>query len=433
MSKKKKVAPVVRPPTKRQLSRWQKQKRQQRIIFGIGMAIIAAVVILIGSGVFFGWYVPVQKPLGDVILEVGDTKFTVRYYIDSLKYQLEDYFEGALQGQWYYALYYTDYILDIIKNAEIMRQEAAKIGIVVSEEEIDFQLQGNRDIKKNALRDLVRSTLLIQKLTDEYFTPQLSLSYEQRQVLAMLLESQLQLDDVRAELAEGLDFGDLAEEKSLDKYTQSLRGDIGLRPQGVITYLFGSTAIGEAIFSQEVGTLGQYEDTEVSKNIGYWLVMVTDKDEEGIEVRISAILLSSEEEALMVKARLDDGEEFDDLAREFSQIWDEEKQADLGWRAIYDSSEIAVADYIFDEETELMVVSDPILDTTAETTGGYWLFDVQSSENLPLTGENLEIMINTLFTDWLTGVSEDAESRVTNYMDDDRAYWVVDYLTGALG
>ena len=431
MSKKKKVAPVVRPPTKRQLSRWQKQKRQQNIIFGIGMVIIAAVVILIGSGVYFGWYVPVQKPLGDTVLVVGETKFNMRYYIDSMKYQLEEYIDGTFGGQWYYAYYFTDYILDIVQNSEIMRQEAAKMGITVSEAEIDFQLKGHPDIKNRALRDIVRSSILVQKLNSEFFVPQLSLSYEQRQIMAMLLESQTQLDKVKAEIEAGASFGDLAAEYSLDQYTKNMRGELGFRPREVISYILGSTDVEEAIFSQGVGTLGQFREVELTKQLGYWLVMVTERNDDGSEAHIMGILLSSEEEAYMVKAILDSGEDFMAVAEEYSQFWDEEKQCDLGWRNIED--DIVVGEYAFADDTELMVVSPPIKDVEASTTGAYWLIDVRAADNLPLTGENLDIVISSLFNDWLAEVSESVAESITNNLDQEREDWVVSYFMGTLG
>ena len=81
MAKKK----VERPPrevTKRQLSRWQQQKKRQRIIAVTGISIIAAVVILVGAG----WYIGQYRPLHQTVITVNDTKFDMNYYIRCLNY-----------------------------------------------------------------------------------------------------------------------------------------------------------------------------------------------------------------------------------------------------------------------------------------------------------------------------------------------------------
>ena len=431
MSKKKKVAPVVRPPTKRQLTRWQKQERQQKIIYGIGAVIIAAVVILIGSGVYFGWYVPVQLPLRETVLEVRDSKLPMSYYVDTAKYQLNYLVNGALGGLWSYAYYfgYLDYIYDYIRTAEVMRLAAKEMGIVVSEAEIDEQLRGHPDSKNRALRGIVYTSLLSQKLSDEYFAPQLPLNPEQRRIKAMLLESQAQLDDVKARIEAGEDFGTLAEEFSLNAFTKGMKGDLGFRPREVIVPLLGYELLETVIFEQGVGTMSQVYDMDVSKPVGYWLVKVIEMDEDEERARISSMLLGSEEEALEVLARLEDGEEFVVLAEEFSQVWDANNPE--VWFYIDDEKTEVVA-FVFDEDTEIGDVSIPIQDTEEATTGGYWLIEVTASENRPISDENHAIMIDGLFSDWLDEIKENAQDDVVNYFDDERALWVVDYFTGGL-
>ncbi len=49
---KKKAEKPKRELTKRQLSRWQQQRRRQRIIFGSGILIIVAVLSVVGAGVY---------------------------------------------------------------------------------------------------------------------------------------------------------------------------------------------------------------------------------------------------------------------------------------------------------------------------------------------------------------------------------------------
>ena len=51
------------------------------------MAVIAAVLAIIGTGVYRGWYLTDYKPLHDTVLEVNGTKFSMDYYIKSVELQ----------------------------------------------------------------------------------------------------------------------------------------------------------------------------------------------------------------------------------------------------------------------------------------------------------------------------------------------------------
>ena len=116
-------------PTKHQLSHWQKQKRRQRIILIAGMTIIAAVFIIVGTGVYRGWYLPDYKPSHETIIEVNGTKYDMNYYIKAAELQS--------QGQTQYIQYFLDPVVTSLEQAEVIRQEALKLGISVSDAEID--------------------------------------------------------------------------------------------------------------------------------------------------------------------------------------------------------------------------------------------------------------------------------------------------------
>ncbi|GAG36553.1 unnamed protein product, partial [marine sediment metagenome] len=83
---KKKVEKPRREVTRRQLSRWQQQKRRQRIILIVGISIIVAVLAVVGVGVYQGWYVPQYQPLHETVIEVNDTEFDMAYFIEVLEY-----------------------------------------------------------------------------------------------------------------------------------------------------------------------------------------------------------------------------------------------------------------------------------------------------------------------------------------------------------
>ena len=131
---KKSTEKPKRTVTRRQLSHLQRQKRRHRIILTLGISVIVAVVALVTIGLYFQWYLPEEKPMGETVLEVNDATFDMRYFIDALNFQLDEYT--------YLASYYLDYTLQIIEQYELIRQEATELGYSVTEEEIDEQLEG---------------------------------------------------------------------------------------------------------------------------------------------------------------------------------------------------------------------------------------------------------------------------------------------------
>ena len=409
MSKKKIEKPKGKL-TRRQLSRWQQQKRRQRIILFSGISVLLAVFGLIFFGLYFQWYLPEVKPLGETVLEVNGIRYKMDYYIESLKYQLGDYT--------YLVEYYLDPILDSIKQSELARENAAELGFIVSDSEVDEELKDSEYIDNQAVRDIVETQLLIDKLREEYFGPQVPASAEQRLVLAMFLESQAQADEVRARIGAGEDFGQLAGELSLDSFAKEKKGDLGWRPEGVLNGLLATSIIDDYVFSSEVGVLNQpVYDEEKTKSLGYWLVEVLEKKEDLSQVHVRAMLLSSEEEALTVKERLAQGEDFNELAKEFSQRWTEEDGADFGWISAGTMSQ-AFEDFAFNPETELNMVSSPIRDETTTTEGGYWLTRALESGTWVISDEDRGLLIGQALNDWWSALLDNPENNIVSYLDE---------------
>jgi len=224
--KKKKIEKPKRKLTRRQLSSWQRQKRRQRLILGIGISVIIAVVGIVSAGLYYQWYLPEVKPLRETVTEVNSTKFNMDYYIKALKFQL---------GEYYYLVeYYLDPVLESIQQSELIRQKALAMGISVSDEDVEEELRNlDLPVDNPAVRDVYRAQLLIEKLREEYFELQVPVSAEQRHVMAIFLESKSQADEVWNRLLDGEDFSELAGELSLDSLTKQESGDLGWRPKGV--------------------------------------------------------------------------------------------------------------------------------------------------------------------------------------------------------
>ncbi len=416
---KKKVEKPKGKVTKRQLSRWQQQKRRQRIIISIGISVIVVVTGLVIAGIYFGWYLTEYKPLKQTVIEVNSTKFNMDYYIEALKYHA-----GGQSAQ--YIEFLLEPVLESIERNELIRQRALELGISISDKEVDDELK-NSDLPHNqAVSDIVRTQLLLDKLRQEYFELQLPLSTEQRHIMTMFLESQSQAAEAGARLETGEDFAQLAGELSLDSLTKENNGDLGWRPKGVLEELLNTSVLENLIFSSEVGILSQpLYDEEKTKSLGYWLVQVIEKREVEGEVHVQAMLLASEEEAQSIKASLEAGEDFAQLAGELSQLpGADENKGDLDWLTPGSMSQ-AIDDFVFDSETELGIISEPISDETTSTKGGYWLFKVMGSGTRELADEDRDSLVAQAMNDWLASLMDDTENEIDSYLDDEMRAFAV--------
>ena len=191
----KKIEKPKREVTKRQLSHWQQQKKRQRIILGIGIFIIVAVLGIIGTG----WYIKLYQPLHQTAIKVNDTEFNMSYFVKALKF-----FQ-----------YPVDTVVTIIERNELIRQGADKLGISVSDDTVDTELKSHNPPFNDAHSDEVRTKLLVDKLRDEYFDQKVPVFAEQRHIMAMFLESGSQANEVRTRLDAGENFAELASELSL--------------------------------------------------------------------------------------------------------------------------------------------------------------------------------------------------------------------------
>ena len=416
MAKKKKAEKPQRILTKRQLSRWQQQEKRRRIILGVGIFIIVTVLAIMGVGWYIGQYQPLHRPA----IRVNDTEFNMKYYVEMLKLRGEDQPASYLQN-------FTDEVVINIVQNELIRQGALKLEISVSDDAVKKELKSSDLPNNEVLRDLMRNQLLIGKLLDEYFEQQVPLSAEQRHVMAMLLESEEQAIEVRARLENDESFTEVAEELTLESFSKANQGDFGWLPKEILDDLLGTSMV-EYIFSAEAGVLSQpLYDEEISKGVGYWLVKVLDRNEEEEEVRIQVMLLGSEAEAQEVTGRLEAGEDFATLAKEFSQLAGVEENE--GEYMLAPGTITPILDeFVFDPETELETLSEPIRDETIATEGGYWLIKVVAEdEDRRIETEDRDWLKAKALNEWVTSLWEDPENEVDDsYLNDEKKAWAIE-------
>ena len=414
MSKKKPEKPqhILTP---RQISRWERQKKRQRIILATGIFVIVLALAVVGVG----WYLGQFKPMRETVIKVNGTEFAMDYYVEMLK------LEGA-----YHSVpdlsYVADSALQNIQRYELLRQGALELGFSVAEEEIVKEIRENGLPDKAAYRDLVRQQLLTDRLLSAHFDAQVPLFAEQRQVMAMMLESESQALDVRSRLEDGEDFGELAEELSLEPFSRNKGGDLGWVPRIILQEML-QTSIVDDIFRHRVGGLSQpiYDD-EAQKWVGYWLVEVLERDEEEEEAHIQIMLLGSEGEAQDIRSELEAGAEWGALAVEHSQMKGVAENKGE-WLVSPGEMEPMVDAYAFNLSLDPGVISKPLRDETVTTKGGYWLVEIPDQDaDRRIATEYRDYLKAKAFDEWMAALIDDEGNEIVNYLDAEKKSWAIE-------
>jgi len=428
---KKKEEKHERGFTRHQLARWQQQKKRQRLFLILGLAVIAVVGGVIGAG----WYRDEYRPMREVVIKVNETEFDMGYYVDTLKISGKLYQQIYGESQYlFYMQYVADQAITGIEQRELIRQGAMALGIVVSDNEVSKELKGNDPPLGNEYRDLVSGDMLRSRLLDEYFEKEVPQFAEQRQVIAMFLESESRAAMVRKMLEAGEDFAELAGDFSLDSLNLTEDDQAGWYPAEILSEGLGLGVVEDYVFAAGVGLSGPVYDDTRTKDFGYWLVKLVEKDEDeqGELFNVQVMLLGSEEEARGVIDRLELGVsgDFAEIAGELSQdTTSKEDGGDLGW---LDPDEIAesFADFVLTAEPGSL--SEPIKDDTVVTNGGYWLIDVLGiEEGRQISEIDRDFLKGMALDEWISSLWDDPETVVESYLDAEKITWAIDRAVGS--
>ncbi len=392
--------------TRRQLTHFQKEKRRQRFIFIGGVSIIVAIILI----VLLGWFLADYQPLHRTVIKVGDTRFSSRYYIDQLKLYAVSYQNQQADIDTLMQQIDSGLANNIVQN-ELIRQAAQPLGITVTDAEIKAKLQDPNQPVTQGFLDVQRTQQLETRLKDEYFSKQVPASEVQEHLLAMLVEDETTAQGVHDKIVNGDNFTELDKVYAKDYYSQNVNsGDYGWHPADIFINQMKQIPVDWA-FSQEAGVVSPpLSDNESYKQVGYWLINVTDKlDEENSMVE--AIYLSNQDLAVDVKARLEAGDNLTALSDQYNQYSQaKDKQGELGMitkSATANTTVVSAAfdGFVFGQTAEVGKWSDPIKDTTLWTQGGYWVVKVVERDNdKELTSEDRTSRIDKIYSDWVANL-----------------------------
>jgi parvulin-like peptidyl-prolyl isomerase len=237
--------------------------------------------------------------------------------------------------------------------------------------------------------------------------------------------------EVRDKLVNGENFTAMVEQYAQNAYSQTAKGDFGLHPRSILQGETNSAVPLDFAFSAEAGQLSPpLADNASYKQVGYWLIKDLDRPSDN-ETTVDALYLSSRDEALGIKARLEAGDNLSALADQYSQYTQsKEKHGELGAIARpSDNTTTAVSaafdGYVFDPNTELGIWSDPIQDTIFATQGGYWLVQVIDKQiNTKLSDDDRSSLIDQAYDDWINDLYTQYSAKVdiSGLTDDIRAW-----------
>ena len=418
MAKKHEKTEVKPVPTRRQLSRHHRQQRIQRIIYIVGAVFLALLVGFIGYGY---WDVQV-RPFRQPVTKINGTTYDMDYYIKFL----ELYSRGQDATQ---TSTMADNLIKIIEYNEAVRKAAPDVGISVSTDELNSTLKTLTLPDDKVYRDAVGATLLTNKLLQNYFDKQVPSSTEQVEAQALFVES----TDVAKEVADRLGAGDnftaLAPQFSLEPLTRDNGGNLGWLPKDFTNILLGNlgnSALKDIPFTLEPGELSEPTfDGTVAKELGYWVVQVTEKDDKkGSHVK--GILAGSRYDAEAIRAKIVAGEDFASLVKTYSQdAASAANGGDIGWTGNNTISNRIVVGLALPLESG--AVSQPGADSTVQTKGGFWLVKVlNKDENRELDDNTRQTLKKGLFDNWITEKMKN--DSVETLLTEDQKTWALNLV-----
>jgi len=258
--------------------------------------------------------------------------------------------------------------------------------------------------------------MLQDKLRQLYFGPQVPDIMEQADAQVVFVESEEVATDLISQVEAGGNFTALAAQVSCNS---SVEGDLGWLPEE----LMPNSLIASAAFNSTLGEITQpiYDATAV-KELGYWLIEVTYRQDD--QVNALAMLLGSKAEAERIRAELAAGGNFSALAGNYSQHISKSAGGRLDGleRGIIGST-------VFDQvafNLTLNTLSEPVKDTSIATTGGYWLvMPVDRGERQldeTVRGDLIDKRFNDRRAEWT------AESTIKTYLEANKITWAVNQI-----
>jgi len=420
LAKKQKPAEHTKHVTKRQISRKQKEKRVNRIIVSVAGALVVLAVILIGMSLYFSEIEPMQA----TVLEVGEQKVDMGYFMDLMKLYVAQSLTQLSQVETSKrASTAASAVLGDIEKNLILLKYAPELGYNVDPKEIDDALSNVELPNKQAYRDSYAGQVLQQRLEDDYFGKNYPTALEQAKVQALVFESKEAAEKGIELYNTGETFTILAQTYGVEKVTKEKGGELGWLPKGLIARTLemdNADILENNIFKMAPGEMTEpIYDKDIVKGTGYWIVKVEEKDGD-ISAHVRVILVGTLDEANDVLQKLSEGADFATLAQQVSQHESKDDGGDIGWlnKGMGDNALVTETAFTLSAGE----VSQPVHDVAIETKGGYWVIRVVEKEmNRPLDEDLRNSFIQDDYYAWL--MEQGGKANIKELMTDAQMTW----------
>ncbi len=403
--------------SKKQQSRVARENLQRRLILITTILVAALVILVIGYGILDQTVLQVKKP----VAKVDDAKITLQEFQARASYDryqiiknmaLLEYYKGMFSFDQNSASYYDSMIqqnatllndpdslgsqvLDELINDRVMMIQAEKMGITVSEEEVDRAVQEAFGFYKDgtptpAPTDIILPTPTLSSLQKTLVPPTSTPTATATSGPTAATEPPTATPTATVPAATATEGPTATPFPTETPYTE----------EGFNTAYqdYVSTLEVETQFKPE-----QFRSVFRVRLIYEKLLEEVTKDTPTAETYVWArhILVASEGEAAALRDRLEKGEDFTQLAAEYStDTSNKDLGGDLGWfskgRMVAEFEEAAFA------LTEIGQISEPV-----QTSFGWHLIQLLGLEERPMTADRLDEVKQQAFDEWLASIKEE--------------------------
>jgi parvulin-like peptidyl-prolyl isomerase len=433
--------PAIRT-TKKHIARLERERQQSRAILYAFIGILAAVVLLLIYGYLDIKYFQLQRP----VAKVGETEILASKFEPRVRLQRQQLLAQYNQYSQYAQLFGMDVqtqlqqiqaqldsptsigqsVMDQLVNEELIRQEAKKRGISVSEEELQEAMQDAFGYFPNGsptpsptataltLPEIPAEALAIVSLTpipsatsEVTATPEVPATLESTATVALVTTG---TPGTEVSVAPS----------STPTTVPSATTTATLEPTAEPTSNVTSTPLPTSTPYTLEGFQSEFNDARGSllklgfKEADYNDLFETQLLEKKLKDEITAdvphvekqvwarhILVSDVATAMTIIERLKNGEDFATLAKELSIDGSAQTGGDLGWFG----SGAMVAE--FETAAFALEKSGDFTQEPVQTQFGYHVIQLIAKQDRPLTQEQYDAAKTKAFQDWLTAAREE--------------------------
>ncbi len=427
--------------TKKHLARIEREKRQTRIIVTVSLVVLALVVLLVGYGVLNQTVLKSIRPVAIVNgerISTSDFHGVVRYSRYSLvtnaeqNYQFAQWFGSDANTLMSFASQLQQIQAQLVPNNigeqtlnrmvedVLIRQEAERRGITVTDQEIEQSLQSafqyypdGTPTPAPTLEPIATSTLSPQQLTlipptaTATITPTLTIEPEVTLTAALTAEPEATATStseptavptevanptatlVPTPSATPTPFTEEGYQELYDKTVTDFETNFEIREKD-IRYIIETQLLREKVLEAVIGELPRTKE----------------------QVWALHILVADEATANEVLAKLEAGEEWGALASQYStDASNKDKGGDLGW--------FGKGQMVAEFETAAFALGVGETSQPVQTQFGYHIIRVLGHEERPISDDEYQNALNIAFDEWLTAQRDAAEVEIRDTWTED--------------